>query len=86
MDVGESPINESLDMCSALRFPGTMALCENPVALIEKDGKMVPVMRAIDGGNKGVGFNVPLCSMHAARWDEDPSSIEVAIPPSPVKR
>ena len=52
MDVGESPINESLEMCSALRFPGTQSLCENPVATIEVNGKPVPVTRMIDGGNK----------------------------------
>lgn len=94
MDVGESPINESEEYCGAIRIPGTALLCEEPVMMVEglitgPDGKQVPgmvrVTRMIEGGNKGVGFAVPLCEKHNRMWAKDPSSIEIAIPPSPKK-
>lgn len=76
MDVGESPINESEEFCGALRFPGTMSLCEEPSI----------GSRLLEGGNRGTGFNVPLCEKHMKMWDKDPSSLDISIPPSPVKR
>lgn len=69
MDVGESPIGETKEYCAALEVPGTMALCQ----------RKKTTMRQIEGGNRGVGFSVPICDHHAAMFDTDPASIEVSI-------
>lgn len=82
LDVGESPEGESAVLCAAT-IPGTMSICTFPAMMKEgPDGKMVPVTIQIEGGNRGSGFNVPMCSGHLEQFRKNPASIEFAIPPS----
>lgn len=75
MDVGESPVGQTNEFCAALLVPGTMALCPRPKT----------TNRVLEGGNRGVGFSIPLCDECALKFDKDPSSIEVAIQGVPSK-
>lgn len=87
MDVGESPVDESQAMCTATLAIGTMSLCMEPAATMERpDGKIIVVTRLLEGGNKGGGTYIPLCERHVKMWDKNPGSFEVAIPPTkPLK-
>ena len=83
MDVGESPIGESDVFCCAVLVPGTISMCMTPAATeLLPDGKVRVKTKLLEGGNKGMGVNVPLCDRHYQMWEKDPSSFEVMIPPS----